>query len=121
MQMINMKSTFNISTVIVIVTGMLSAMCSCNNHPSNNLADENKDHGNIIAQTFKTNDGWGYSVLINNKLFIKQSIIPVIEGYKAFANEEDAKKVAGLVVNKLKHHEKPILRLDELQRYGIGK
>ncbi|MEP7143283.1 MAG: DUF4907 domain-containing protein [Ferruginibacter sp.] len=112
-----MKSTFNINAVIVFVA--VSIMYSCNNHTPGNLLHENKHRGDIIAQTFKTGDGWGYNVFVNDKLFIKQSIIPAIEGNKSFAKEEDAIKVATLVVNKIKQHEIPAIRLDELQQCGI--
>ncbi|MBC7890558.1 MAG: DUF4907 domain-containing protein [Ferruginibacter sp.] len=102
-----------------ITIALSLAIYSCHNGSSSKPAGENKAPANIIAATFKTADGWGYTVYVNDKIFIKQSLIPVIEGNKSFANQEDANKLATLVVNKLKHQEKPIIRLDELQQLGI--
>ena len=113
--MTNMKSIFKLS----IVAAVSLAMHSCNNPPSNKLVAANKNREHIIAQTFKTDDGWGYTVFVNGKVFIKQSFIPVIEGNKSFPKEEDAIKLATLVVSKLKDHEKPTIRMDELQQLGI--
>jgi Domain of unknown function (DUF4907) len=114
--MINMKSTFS--------TGIVIALClvmhGCNSYRSGKLPDKPRKKGDIIAQTFKTGDGWGYTVFVNDKLFIKQSFIPVLEGNRGFTKEDDAIKVANLVVNKLKHHQQPTIRLDELQQFGLA-
>ncbi|MEO5890747.1 MAG: DUF4907 domain-containing protein [Ferruginibacter sp.] len=97
---------------------MAFTMYSCNN-TTGGSGDKDKKKGSIVAETFKTTDGWGYSVFVNDKLFIRQSFIPVIEGNKGFEKEADAIKVATLVVDKIKNHEKPTIRLDELQQAGI--
>ncbi|MCW3093325.1 MAG: hypothetical protein JWP81_4394 [Ferruginibacter sp.] len=110
-----MKSIIRVSIAIVF----LATSFNCRNHSTSNTQDGNKKYAGIVAQTFKTGKGWGYEVFIDNKLFIKQSIIPVIEGNKAFARESDAIKVAELVVDKLKHRQKPIIRLDELQQLEL--
>jgi hypothetical protein len=109
-----MKSKLNFKPVIAI----LAMIYSCNTQPANKLANAtNKEY--IVSQTFKTADGWGYAVFINNKIFIKQSFIPVIAGNKGFEKKEDAIKVASLVVTKLKQHEKPTIHPEELQALGI--
>ncbi|MBF4466498.1 DUF4907 domain-containing protein [Flavobacterium sp. LC2016-12] len=51
--------------------------------------------------TFKTKSGWGYSIANNDRILIKQSVIPVINETKSFFTEKDALKVGSLVVDKL--------------------
>lgn len=114
--MTNMKSILKLTSVIVL----LAMIESCNIPPGNELADVTPKKG-IVGQTFKTDAGWGYAIFINDKIFIKQSFIPVIAGNKGFEKQEDAMNVANLVVNKLKQHEKPTIQLEELQALGIAE
>ena len=102
--------------------GML-VLVSCNNNNAGNteVVTVAKDSVNISASSFKINEGWGYSIFLNGKLYIKQTIIPVIEGNKNFDTEADANKCAELVVAKLKAHHKPTLVLDDLKNIGIVK
>jgi len=115
--MTNIKSIIN--TYIAITLAV--AISGCNSTAADQPANLHKNHADILAQTFKTESGWGYAVYVNDKLFIRQSFIPVIEGNRGFVKEADAIKIATLVVDKLKHHEKPTIRLEELQRCGIIK
>ena len=98
---------------------MLFIMHSCQTNSAEELVTIPTPE-NIIGHTFKTGNGWGYAVYINNQPFIKQDFIPVIAGNKGFANESDANKVAAIVVKKLKNHEKPTIRLKDLEELGIA-
>lgn len=73
----------------------------------------------IDAYAFKTADGWGYSILINGKLFIKQPYIPAIEGVKSFATQADAERTAQLIVEKLRANQRPVIQKEELQKLHI--
>lgn len=66
------------------------------------------------TETFKTGSGWGYSILYKDKIIIKQSVIPVINDSKSFVTEEDAHKLAELVVKKLKQNISPTVTKNEL-------
>jgi hypothetical protein len=108
----------------LIVTGIvisIATLFSCNNTPVNfsEHADGHKDSVLIASHSFKTSDGWGYIITVGDKIVIKQSMIPVVQGIKSFATEEDALKTASIVVNKIKLHQKPTLFRSELQKIGI--
>lgn len=109
-----MKTIFSTT----IVAAFACILCSCNSDTAESTVIAANQPA-IASQTFKTADGWGYSVYVNNKLFIKQTSIPAIEGNRSFAKEEDAAKVATLVVNKLKQHEKPTIQVAELKQCGV--
>ncbi|MFY7963712.1 MAG: DUF4907 domain-containing protein [Chitinophagaceae bacterium] len=78
----------------------------------------------IQIKTFAINNGWGYDIHINNKIYIHQEIIPAIEGRKSFVNKEDAEKVGQLVVNKIKAKKGgglPQITIKELDSLNIIK
>jgi uncharacterized protein DUF4907 len=64
--------------------------------------------------SFKTTSGWGYSIANQNKIIIKQAIIPVINETKSFSTKEDALKTANLVVRKLKDNISPTVTKNDL-------
>ena len=103
---------------IMAAAAIAFLLYSCNSNPPANLATV-KQSPDIIAQTFPSGNGWGYDVLVNGKLFIKQSFIPAIEGNESFAKKEDALKVATLVVTRLKQKEIPVIKLEDLRDIGI--
>jgi hypothetical protein len=116
-----MKSTVSKSVSIVIL--MAIVCCSCqNNQPAvENNNGSHKDAMLIASYSFKTADGWGYCITVDDKLYIKQSVIPDIEGNKSFTTEKDAAKVASLVTNKIKLHQKPTVFKEELQKLNIAE
>ncbi|MCC9063187.1 DUF4907 domain-containing protein [Flavobacterium piscisymbiosum] len=66
------------------------------------------------TESFKTASGWGYTIAFKNKIIIKQSVIPVINDTKSFATENDALKVAHLVVDKLHQNISPTVTKNDL-------
>lgn len=51
--------------------------------------------------------GYGYAIMMDNRLFINQSTIPGQPGNKGFDTEAAADKVAKLVVYKIKNNQFP--------------
>ncbi len=68
----------------------------------------------LKIESFKTTSGWGYSIASNDKVLIKQSIIPVINETKSFSTEEDALKVGNLVIGKLNQNISPTVTKNDL-------
>lgn len=115
-----MKPFFN--TSLFLITFFI--FCSCQSNTALVTPPQimnNKDSMSIGAYAFKTADGWGYSITVDDKLFIKQSAMPVVEGNQSFVSEADALKVANEVMGKIKSHQKPTLQLADLQRLGVIK
>ena len=116
------KNSIIIFSFVFFVVALLN---SCNNSPSaqdQNAAEmASKGMVPVNASVFKTDKGWGYSIIVNNKLYIRQDIIPAVEGNQGFATKEDATKVAELVLNKMKNKEKPIVKKEDLENLGIIK
>jgi hypothetical protein len=61
-----------------------------------------KQDNSLQVKTFTIQQGWGYDILVNNKIFIHQEIIPAIQGKKYFVSKKQAESVGELVVSKMK-------------------
>jgi len=77
-----------------------------------NLENE-KNH--IQYETFSTKNGWGYNILMNNKIVIHQQMIPAANIEKGFNSKEEAAKVAMLVITKIRMKKFPGLTAAEVQ------
>jgi len=59
-------------------------------------------HLHLSSRTIHGNLGWGYEILKNDSVYIRQEIIPAIQGRKSFISEEEANRIANLVLYKMK-------------------
>lgn len=77
-------------------------------------------NSNIETQTFEVNSEWGYNILIDGNIYVHQPNIPAVSGGYGFKTEQDAQKVAELVVNKIRNNMlPPTVSVEELQSLGI--
>jgi hypothetical protein len=68
----------------------------------------------LKIQSLKTINGWGYVIKNNDKIIIKQSIIPVISESKSFKTEKEALAVGQLVIQKLNSNNSPTITKNDL-------
>ncbi|MBP6588209.1 MAG: DUF4907 domain-containing protein [Flavobacterium sp.] len=66
------------------------------------------------VKSFKTNGGWGYTIGINDKTLIKQSVIPTVSEKISFKSEADAVKVGNWVVERIKQNLSPTIAKKDL-------
>jgi hypothetical protein len=64
---------------------------------------------------FKTNNGYGYDILVNDTLQIHQDFVPVIAEKKGFSQPAQAEQAAKLVIQKLQSGENPAISRAELE------
>jgi hypothetical protein len=87
------------------------------------LGKNNPQAGNemlrVDLHAVKMNDGWGYDVLVDRKVFIHQDCIPAIHSFKKFSSEGDALAIGSRVVDKLKKGRKPSISLQEINESHI--
>jgi len=107
--------------LLFIITILVMSACKSDTSATDAAAMRKKGMVPINGSTFKTDNGWGYTITVDNKIFIKQPEIPAIEGNKGFATEEDAAKVAELVIHKIAKNENPAVSKEELKKLGIIK
>jgi Domain of unknown function (DUF4907) len=75
----------------------------------------------IYAQPFQTDYGWGYNILADGKVHIKQQYMPAVPGKRGFKTEADALMVGNLVVKKIMQNKLPTITIHELDSMGIYK
>lgn len=66
------------------------------------------------VEVYKSEQGWGYDILINKKTIIHQPYMPSVNGQVPFENKYAAKKTGYLVVRKLKKKKSPTVTREEL-------
>ena len=92
---------------------------SCNTQDRKN----DKHTGEVFVHyeklTGRNGQGFGYLLLAGKDTVIKQDIIPAIHGIHTFKTEEDAQKVARLVIDKLHNRQSPAVDSMELVKLGI--
>lgn len=69
---------------------------------------------NLNVAAIKINQGWGYVIKNNDKIIIKQTVIPVISENKSFQTEKEAMAVGQLVVKKLETNLSPTITKKDL-------
>ena len=72
-------------------------------------------------ETFETNGGWGFDIIINDKKFISQNQIPAIDGIQPFKTEKDAINVGLLMKFKIENNNMPpSISIKELDSLNIN-
>ena len=112
-----MTKKFFIVFGLVIIAAVIIAFFSLKNIHSKN--DLHKGMLQVEATPLHSNAGWGYEIVVGQKVFIHQQFIPAIQGEKAFATKEDAMKTAGLVVSKIVKGKVPSITMSDLSSLGI--
>lgn len=87
-------------TILLILCLPLFISCNKTNH--------------LKVKPLKIDSGWGYIITKDEKVIIKQTIIPVISENKSFKTEEEALKVGNLVLQKLKNNLSPTVTKKDL-------
>lgn len=64
--------------------------------------------------------GWGYNILVDHKLFIRQEYIPAIPGNKGFSNKEDAIKTAEFAIAKMIKGKQPAITAADLSSLRVS-
>lgn len=78
------------------------------------------EYTQIKTAVFESQAGWGYEIIIDDKIYIHQSYIPAISGTKSFSSKNDALKVAEYVATKIKkYHKLPSLTYNELDSLNV--
>lgn len=68
------------------------------------------------SKVFHTSTGWGYEILVNDRVFIRQESIPVLPGSQGFPLKTQAEATAQLIINKMKRHQPPTVTTFEIRQ-----
>ncbi len=67
-----------------------------------------------LVKSIKVKNGWGYTIAINDKIVIKQTLIPTVSNQVSFTTEDDALKVGNLVLERIKQNLSPTIAKNDL-------
>lgn len=68
------------------------------------------------AKVFRATHGWGYDILVNDTLFIRQETVPAQQGNSGFPVKNLAEKTARLIINKMERGELPTVTTFEMDQ-----
>lgn len=69
----------------------------------------------LEVRVFSGNCGWGYDILVDNRVLIHQVSVPSLPGNCGFSKKEWAEKAARLIINKLENRKVPHLTSFDLE------
>jgi hypothetical protein len=63
--------------------------------------------------------GWGYDILVDNKIYIHQDCIPAIANQKTFVSRDEAMLVGNEVISKIQKGQRPAINAEDLKRLHV--
>ena len=107
--------------ILFIFTGAMFFLACSNKQTNTNIKETTEAKASVVSfELIQFNEGWGYKVYVNSKLYITQNVIPGYSGNKAFVSATDAQKVATMVVHKIENgFLPPTIEMDELNKLGV--
>ena len=75
----------------------------------------------LHAEAVQNSYGWGYNILANDKVYIKQEFIPALSGRNGFQSSDDALKVANLVIQRIRSNQPFAISTGDLDSLGVLK
>lgn len=71
------------------------------------------------VRVYPNGRGWGYEIVGQGAVFIRQPFIPVVSGRKPFVSKREALKTGRLVLHKIKSGQRPYVSKGELDSLNI--
>jgi hypothetical protein len=68
------------------------------------------------SRVFRVAEKWGYEILVNDSVFIRQESIPAMNGRSGFDSPEQATQTAALIINKMERGRAPTVTTFEIQQ-----
>ncbi|MUH35686.1 DUF4907 domain-containing protein [Zobellia amurskyensis] len=70
-------------------------------------------------ETIAVGEGYGYQILYEEKVLVKQEFIPAVQGERAFASKKEAKRVGDEVLKSIIKGEAPFVTISQLKDLKI--
>ena len=75
----------------------------------------------LQAVPVKTPYGWGYNIMADDKIYIRQDYMPAVPGKQGFKSSADALLVGNRVIQKISRNELPAITEKDLEELGVLK
>lgn len=80
---------------------------------------EKAENSDLQVQIYETGTGYGYKILSEGNVLIKQDYIPASENNQPFCDREQADRVATFVLQKIQYGLNPAISFSELKELEI--
>lgn len=80
------------------------------------LRKNERSQNALSYRCFTNGQGWGYDILVGEKILIRQSINPDVKGRIGFDSKQAAEADARIVIGKIKLGETPVFNSHQMQR-----
>jgi hypothetical protein len=104
---------WGIPVVLLLGTGLLVR------YGINKRKQWEKEHVLIELRPIQVQNGWGYDIVYDGKVFIHQNIIPDVPGNKVFRSKEDALAVGQLVYQRVMKKQIPMVSAAEIRKLNV--
>ena len=102
------KKAYRIIVAAVIIAATITVI---------KLGWNNSHKGPSLSATcFKTAQGWGYNILVGERILIHQPMKPGVPGNKGYETEQQAAAAAQIVIGNIKLGQKTVNNSHQLQR-----
>jgi len=78
-----------------------------------------KEMVKLELRPLEKSTGWGYEILVDNKIYIHQDCIPAITSQKPFVSRDEAMLVGNEVIKKLQKGRVAGITIDDLNRLHV--
>lgn len=78
-----------------------------------------EERATLRTEIIAVGKGYGYHIVHDNKVLIKQVSIPAVQGSIPFSTKKDAEKTAGLIIDKILKAEDPRITIADLEAMKI--
>lgn len=100
--------------VIPLFAFLLTSSCKQKPSPDDKLPIELK-----LVKLSASGNEWGYDIYVDHKRFIRQDRVPAVDGFHTFVSKEEARKVAKIVIEKIKQGKVPMVSQGEINSLNI--
>lgn len=69
----------------------------------------------ISLHTFRTGNGWGYEIYLDDQRFIYQPVIPALDSMRPFPDEASARRTGILVLERLREGKNFSVSVEEIK------
>jgi hypothetical protein len=105
---------------IPVILGVILLIISFSINTKKEKASLNADMVQVTSEPIQTSAGWGYNIMVGDKIYIHQQCIPAVPGNRPFVNKGDAMKTAEVVIKKIVNHKLPYVTRKELDSLNIS-
>jgi hypothetical protein len=103
--------------LLILAFALLLGGIGVNKYISNR--EEKQPEPKFDLLTVQVEKGWAYEIWINGKRYIFQDQIPAISETIPFATKMQAQMVGCKVLEKMRNHQNPSVKKEELIQWGI--